>query len=111
MKQAMAELHAPLRHSAASIADDLGSLAEKNLRHLEEDIDFLVKRMESRIKEQHRVALSHFDHIQCALHPQNGLQERTWNVFSFWNSHGVGIWRELSQKNYDFTTSHYIVKL
>ncbi|PAD39968.1 bacillithiol biosynthesis cysteine-adding enzyme BshC [Terribacillus sp. 7520-G] len=111
VKQAMAELHAPLRHSAASIADDLGSLAEKNLRHLEEDIDFLVKRMESRIKEQHRVALSHFDHIQCALHPQNGLQERTWNVFSFWNSHGVGIWRELSQKNYDFTTSHYIVKL
>ncbi|SDC67194.1 bacillithiol biosynthesis cysteine-adding enzyme BshC [Terribacillus halophilus] len=111
VKLAMAELHAPLRHSAAAIADDLGSLAEKNLRHLEEDIDFLVKRMEARIKEQHRVALSHFDHIQCMLHPENGLQERTWNVFSYWNSHGVEIWRELSQKTYDFTTSHYIVKL
>ncbi|MFP7479211.1 bacillithiol biosynthesis cysteine-adding enzyme BshC [Terribacillus saccharophilus] len=111
VKRAMADLHAPLRHSAASIADDLGSLAEKNLRHLEEDIDFLVKRMEARIKEQHRVALSHFDHIQCALHPENGLQERTWSLFSIWNMHGLEIWHELAQKSYDFTTPHHIVTL
>ncbi|MFP7494190.1 bacillithiol biosynthesis cysteine-adding enzyme BshC [Terribacillus saccharophilus] len=111
VKQAVADLHAPLRHSAASIADDLGKLAEKNLQHLEEDIDFLVKRMEARIKEQHSVALSHFDHIQCMLHPENGLQERTWNLFPFWNMHGVGIWRELAQKSYDFTNAHYIVRL
>jgi bacillithiol synthase len=111
VKQAMADLHAPLRQSASSIADDLGRLADKNLLHLEEDIDFLVSRMEARIKEQHHVALSHFEHLQVALHPENGLQERTLNVFAIWNTSGVGIWRELWQKNYDFTTEHYIVSV
>ncbi|MCZ0704527.1 bacillithiol biosynthesis cysteine-adding enzyme BshC [Natronobacillus azotifigens] len=111
VKRAIDQAHQPLRHLANEMDADLGEMAEKNLIYLYQQIDFLQKAMEKRLSDKHKRTLDEFDRVELVVHPNNGLQERCWNIVSFLNQYGSDWLTKLMKENYQFGQGHYIVKL
>ncbi|MFC2950205.1 bacillithiol biosynthesis cysteine-adding enzyme BshC [Virgibacillus sediminis] len=111
LKGTLDQAHRPLRTTAQVIRADIGELAEKNLRHLHREIDFLYNRMMKAVEETHEKDFREFDYIQVMMHPNEGLQERTWNPIPFINEHGVEFIREMLETDWSFEAEHYVVWL
>ncbi|NBJ68501.1 MULTISPECIES: bacillithiol biosynthesis cysteine-adding enzyme BshC [Clostridia] len=105
------DVHAPLRELAASMRDDLGAIAEKNLHYIQGHIQYLEKRLEKAWQSKHQHDLATFDILQCVLHPENGLQERIWNPLPWLNMYGISFASNLLRHSYTFRNSHYAVYL
>ncbi|MCG5103584.1 bacillithiol biosynthesis cysteine-adding enzyme BshC [Oceanobacillus alkalisoli] len=111
LQNTIAEAHKPLRKTAESIRDDVGALAEKNLHYVQREIEFLKRRMKLALEEKYAKDLAQFDEIQLLTHPEEGLQERMWNVFPFLNEYGVSFISEVTRSSFSFQNSHYVVYL
>lgn len=111
VKQSIERAHQPLRQLANQMDADLGAMAEKNAGYLFQQIDFLQKAMEKRLTEKHQKTLKNFNQIELAIHPSNGLQERSWNIVSLLNQYGDDWLATLVQKVYPFSDVHYLVTL
>lgn len=111
VKQSIREVHKPLREVAFNIRPDIGELADKNLYHLQSEIDYLYKRMHQAIEEKYNHPLTAFNLLTQTLRPEDGLQERTWNILPFINMHGKTFLKQLLKQTYSFTKDHYIVYL
>ncbi|WP_164669103.1 bacillithiol biosynthesis cysteine-adding enzyme BshC [Virgibacillus doumboii] len=109
IKQAVDKVHQPLRDIAKDIRSDLGELADKNLYYLHCDIEFLEGRILKALEEKYNKDLQEYDVIQNALHPNNGLQERTWNPLPWLNEYGPYFIKQLAKEPYSFMESHYAV--
>ncbi|WLV25674.1 bacillithiol biosynthesis cysteine-adding enzyme BshC [Aciduricibacillus chroicocephali] len=109
LKQTVANAHEPLKDYAQTIRPDIGRLAEKNIRKIEKEIDFLYKRIMLALEEQHSAVLADFDDIELMLHPLGGLQERAWNPVSFLNLHGKDFFKRLAAEELSFQADHYFV--
>jgi uncharacterized protein YllA (UPF0747 family) len=73
----------------------MDQLGEKNLAKILEQVDFLEKRSIASFSSQHEAALRQFDKVEQALYPQNKLQERVYNPFTFFNKHGMVLLEQL----------------
>ncbi|MBM7552861.1 bacillithiol biosynthesis cysteine-adding enzyme BshC [Thalassobacillus pellis] len=104
-------IHEPLRHKAKAVRNDLGDLAEKNLFHLMREVEFLEKRVARALEEKHERELVKFDYIDIHLHPEGGLQERTWGILPWANTHGLDVFKRISEKKADGICGHYGVWL
>src|SRR5699024_8964410 len=93
LKKAVLTAHEPLRQLAEEIRADIGDLAEKNLAILNQQIDFLKKRMEKELQQKYRHQLDQLDMINAVLRPQNGLQERVWNILPYINMYGFEFYK------------------
>ncbi|WP_077622117.1 bacillithiol biosynthesis cysteine-adding enzyme BshC [Sediminibacillus massiliensis] len=107
LKKTVEVAHKPLRKAAADISDDLDDVAEKNLAYLFNDIDYLERRVFKALQAKHSKTISDYDHIQLMLHPEGGLQERSWNVLAWINRYGRGFLDELIEYDYDYQKEHY----
>jgi len=111
LKKAVSTAHEPLRQLAEEIRVDIGDLAEKNLAILHKHIDFLKKRMERELQQKYCHQLGQLDMISAVLRPQNGLQERVWNILPFINMYGFEFLQNICNTSYSFEEEHYIVFL
>lgn len=111
LKKVIEQAHQPIRRVAEDIRDDIGALAEKNLFYLHREIDYLTNRMEQALEEKYEKEISQFDLIQMMLHPEGGLQERTWSVLPFLNEYGTEFISKLARSSCSFKNQHYIVEL
>ncbi|MFC3040235.1 bacillithiol biosynthesis cysteine-adding enzyme BshC [Virgibacillus xinjiangensis] len=111
LKSTLDQAHKPLRETAQDIRADIGDLADKNLEHLNREIDFLHKRMVKAVEETHKKEFHEFDHIQAMMFPNAGLQERTWNPLPFLNENGETFIQELLAAEWSFEKDHYVVWL
>ncbi|WP_174613153.1 bacillithiol biosynthesis cysteine-adding enzyme BshC [Virgibacillus ihumii] len=109
IKDAIAKVHAPLKEVASEVRTDLGELADRNLFYLQRDIDFMEGRIRKAMEEKYAKELSEFSLVEMALHPNNGLQERTWNPVSFLNKYGSGFIEQLTNEICSFDHDHFIV--
>lgn len=109
IKDAIAKIHSPLRGVAKDVRADLGELADRNLFYLQRDIDFLESRIVKVLEEKYTKELSEFDLVEMALHPNNGLQERTWNPILLINEYGRGFIEQLANETCSFEHEHFIV--
>ncbi|CQR47800.1 hypothetical protein BN1058_02130 [Paraliobacillus sp. PM-2] len=105
------QLHKPLRDVASSYSPNLESLANKNLSYIQEHIHFLQGAIEKEIITKNQQTIEKFDHIELMLHPQNGLQERCWNIIFFINQYGFDWLKDLTAYPYSFSKNHYVAKL
>mgnify|MGYP001171390009 FL=1 len=111
LKRKITEAHRPIQDLAKNIRDDVGALSEKNLTYLHREVDFLRNRMIRALEEKYKHVLDQYDLIQSTLHPENGLQERIWNVLPFLNKYGMDVIGKLTRSSFSFEKQHYIVYL
>ncbi|PWU68962.1 bacillithiol biosynthesis cysteine-adding enzyme BshC [Gracilibacillus dipsosauri] len=109
LKSVIAEAHQPIRSYAKTVQDDLGMYAEKNLQYLFDHVDQLTHRIEKQIAGKYEINLKEYDYIQLHVRPQNGLQERIWNIIYFLNHYGDSIISELTTNQIKVNDQHYIV--
>ena len=111
LKQTVDEAHKPLRGLAQSIRSDIGDLANKNLDYLIRDIEFLEKRISKTLEEKYDQEVNEFNQLELALHPNGGLQERTWNPLPWVNQYGTDFIKQLANQSCSYEKEHFLVYL
>ncbi len=111
VKQSLDRIHQPVREVAKDLRADMGTLAEKNLEHLNDNLDFLQKKMEAALRDKYQIPIKAFDLVGERLHPYDGLQERCFNIFYFLNKYGDSWLEELVNQDYDYEAEHYVAFL
>ncbi|MFB1051923.1 bacillithiol biosynthesis cysteine-adding enzyme BshC [Paraliobacillus sp. JSM ZJ581] len=105
------QMHQPLRKIASSYGPDLEDLANKNLAYIQDHIQFLQKAIDKEITKKNQHVIDKFDNMEVMLHPENGLQERCWNIIYFINQYGFDWLKNLTDYPYSFLENHYVVKI
>ena len=80
--------HAKLRKAAWYTDRNLGKLSEKNRLMILSQIDFMKRRAELTFQERYAHELAALNEAGAALFPNEGWQERSWNVFYYLNKYG-----------------------
>lgn len=111
VKKAFDQAHQPLRALASSMGSALGSMSERNLEYIYNDLEYLEKRMIKEIESKNEDAIRIFNYIQLSLRPEQGLQERSWNVIPFLNIYGDSFIKQILSYPLDFSKEHYLVYL
>lgn len=109
MKTLVDRAHKPLRETAKNIRADLGDVAEKNLFYINQNIEFLEKKMLRALEQKYENVLEQFDAIDCSLRPLGGLQERVWNPFPLMNIYGTDFIKQMLDNSCPFEEDHYLV--
>ena len=109
IKSTIEKAHKPLRNIAREIRADLGDLAEKNLFYLQAEVEYLQERLTKVLEEKYAKELHEFDLINNTLHPEGGLQERTWNPLPWINEHGIDFIKYITNEACSFDNEHYVV--
>lgn len=111
IKEAVDKAHRPLRKIAQDLRSDLGELADKNLYYLQCDIEYLEDRIMKALEEKYQKELNEYNLMQIALHPNNGLQERSWNPLPWINEYGPYFIKELAKESCSFNHQHHLIYL
>ncbi|MGN8645115.1 bacillithiol biosynthesis cysteine-adding enzyme BshC [Gracilibacillus sp. HCP3S3_G5_1] len=111
LKYAIEQTHLPLREITKDLSDDVSQYAEKNLHLLLQQVDQLSNRLNKEYSKKYHTHLKEFDYIQMHLKPENGLQERIWNITYFLNLHGFEWMKHINSYTFDWRKQHYIVYL
>lgn len=110
-KHSIDRAHAKLRSYAWDFDDNIGKLSEKNRMIILSQIDFMERKIENTIQERHARELSMFDQLEACLVPNNGLQERVWNIFHFINHYGFDFVDRLFELPHPDGKNHTILYL
>lgn len=89
----------------------LERIVHKNADFVLSQLDFLQHKTEESLKKKYEILLSKFDRINESLHPNDGFQERCWNIFYFLNRYGLTFIDSVSELPFECNGNHYIVKL
>ncbi|WP_181833047.1 bacillithiol biosynthesis cysteine-adding enzyme BshC [Bacillus taeanensis] len=110
-KQQIDEVHQSFRLLAVDVDPSLKKLAEKNITIIQNQVGFLEKKIHSTIEKRYKNELNKFDAVEMALHPDNGLQERKWNIYYYLNEYGSDLIDRLLEMDYQFNDKHKIIFL
>ncbi|SFM00168.1 bacillithiol biosynthesis cysteine-adding enzyme BshC [Gracilibacillus orientalis] len=111
LEEAIKKAHHPLKEVTNDLTDDISQYADKNLQLLLQQVDKLSKRINKEYSKKYHLQLKEFDYIQMHLKPENGLQERIWNITYFLNLHGFEWFKQINSYPFDWKKQHYIVCL
>ncbi|MFD1360241.1 bacillithiol biosynthesis cysteine-adding enzyme BshC [Lentibacillus salinarum] len=111
VRQAVNQVHKPLRDIARDTRSDIGELADKNLYYMNEQIAYLENRIIKTMEENNARQLDDFDLIHNAVHPQKGLQERVWSPLWWLNEHGTCFIKSIVNHSCRFDVDHHLVYL
>ncbi|WP_018932777.1 bacillithiol biosynthesis cysteine-adding enzyme BshC [Gracilibacillus lacisalsi] len=111
LKEAIKMGHQPLKEVTNDLTDDVSQYADKNLQLLLQQVDKLSMRIHKEFSQKYHRQLKEFDYIQMHLKPDNGLQERIWNITYFLNLYGFEWVKQINNYSFDWKKQHYIVYL
>ncbi|KAB8138643.1 bacillithiol biosynthesis cysteine-adding enzyme BshC [Gracilibacillus oryzae] len=111
VKQMIASAHNPLVVHAKQLKPDVGQYAEKNLQYILDHVEQLTKRMKKEIESKYDKELNHFNNISMHFKPEEGLQERTWNIIYYLNNYGPEFMKEIISQDYKMEGGHQVVYL
>ncbi|WP_229745355.1 bacillithiol biosynthesis cysteine-adding enzyme BshC [Pullulanibacillus pueri] len=111
VKKEMASAYTPLAALAAEVDSELETLTQKNQEIINNQIDYMKKTIERRIRQAHSTELRKFDRVKACLLPDGSPQERVWSTFYFLNYWGSEVIDELLQTSLEFDGKPYIVYL
>ncbi|WP_226665851.1 bacillithiol biosynthesis cysteine-adding enzyme BshC [Metabacillus litoralis] len=110
-KEEISEIHSRLVKAAVKVDPSLDPMLQKNGAFIQDHLDFLLKSVEKRKKQQHYVQLKKYKSIEISLAPNQQPQERVWNIYYYLNRFGPNFVRDLLNLSYSFNEKHKIVKL
>ncbi|WP_411955377.1 bacillithiol biosynthesis cysteine-adding enzyme BshC [Alkalibacillus sp. S2W] len=111
VKKQFTQDHKPLQDLAASISSDLHDLTQTNLDQIQEQINYIEKRLMQAVKEKNQVTVNHFDTLDLFYRPEGGLQERIWNITYWLNELGLSLPQELTKLPARWEQDHQLVYL
>ncbi|WP_262421899.1 bacillithiol biosynthesis cysteine-adding enzyme BshC [Bacillus aquiflavi] len=84
-------------------------LLQKNEQIIQSQIDFMSKKIEASLKEQHNVILKKFEQVENALKPLGSPQERILTGYFYINKYDFDFIRDLTKLPYQFDGKHKVV--
>lgn len=103
--------HQKLSQYAVKWDKGMEPLLHKNLLFLEQQLDFINKKIEDRTKEKHDIVVRKYERIQQSLYPLHSPQERIWNIFYYLNKYGPNFIQEVMDLSYRFNNKHKFIFL
>jgi uncharacterized protein YllA (UPF0747 family) len=110
-KKQFEQIHRELRESALTIDKSLEPFLMKNAYFIQAQLDLLDSHIDKKIQQKHRVEMEKFTRIGKSLKPNDGFQERTWNIYYYLNKYGPNFLDEIVHLRYSFNNHHKIVKI
>jgi bacillithiol synthase len=98
-----------IREQAVLIDQGLNPIIDKNLDFHLGQFDYLRKRIDNALKDKHSLIFTQFMKVENGIRPNEGPQERTWNIIYFLNKYGPTFVNDLTQLDYTFDGTHKVV--
>ncbi|WP_244886903.1 bacillithiol biosynthesis cysteine-adding enzyme BshC [Rossellomorea vietnamensis] len=98
-----------IRKLAVSIDQGLNPILDKNLEFHHSQFDYLRKKIDKALKDKHSLIFTQFTKVENSIRPNEGPQERTWNVLYFLNKYGPTFIRDLTSLDYSFDGTHKVI--
>ena len=103
--------HQQLTQYVETIEPAYHDMMQKNYLILQDEIQFVEKKLRLRMEERISVERNRLRKIEHHLYPDGILQERIWNVFYFINRYGLDFVDHLMKLRYSDQFYHYFVKI
>ncbi|MEK4093463.1 bacillithiol biosynthesis cysteine-adding enzyme BshC [Viridibacillus sp. FSL H8-0110] len=87
----------------------LDKLVIKNLDIHENQLDFLLKKIEAEVLLQHDVAIRRFNEMEGQLIPEGILMERVFNPFRYMNEYGMTLIGDILQLPLEVSELHQVI--
>ncbi|ETT85762.1 bacillithiol biosynthesis cysteine-adding enzyme BshC [Viridibacillus sp. FSL R5-0477] len=87
----------------------LDKLVIKNLDIHENQLDFLLKKIEAEVLLQHDVAIRRFNEMEGQLIPEGILMERVFNPFQYMNEYGMTLIGDILQLPLEVSELHQVI--
>ncbi|WP_035512343.1 bacillithiol biosynthesis cysteine-adding enzyme BshC [Halalkalibacillus halophilus] len=110
-KKSINQSHKPVQEAAEDISSDMSALASTNLKRIEQEVDFLEKRMNTELKRKNKEVIDRFEQLNVRYHPKDGLQERVWNILYWLNDYGLSLPSDLTKIPPKWEQDHQIIIL
>ncbi|MDQ0350515.1 bacillithiol biosynthesis cysteine-adding enzyme BshC [Alkalibacillus filiformis] len=111
VKKQLEVVHQPLQSIAQGVSSDLEALTKTNFKQIEDEIDYVKKRIMSELKKQHEQTVKQFDELNEFYNPSGGLQERVWNIVYWLNEYGLDLPIQLTEIPPRWEQDHQFITL
>ncbi|MFI8574782.1 bacillithiol biosynthesis cysteine-adding enzyme BshC [Rossellomorea aquimaris] len=112
MKEIQEELqrkYEKIREQAVSIDQGLHPIIDKNLEFHLSQFDYLRNKVDKALKDKNSLTFNQFMKVENSIRPNEGPQERTWNVLYFLNKYGPYFVKDLTLLEFTFDGTHKVV--
>lgn len=109
LKEDFISNHKKLSEQAVKSDKGIEPILKKNLFYIEQQLDFLYGKMESRVKEKNNHVIRKYSRIEQSLNPLHSPQERIWNIFYYMNKYGPHFISDLMVLTYEFNNQHKLI--
>ncbi|MFC7392451.1 bacillithiol biosynthesis cysteine-adding enzyme BshC [Scopulibacillus cellulosilyticus] len=110
-RELIEEAYQPVEQLAVEISPGLKKISHKNLQLMEQQVNYIEKKMKGTIEQRYKTELNKFDVINDCLMPMGEPQERVWSIFYFINLFGFDLIEKLMTQAYQFNGSQHVVKI
>ncbi|MFI8686373.1 bacillithiol biosynthesis cysteine-adding enzyme BshC [Rossellomorea sp. NPDC077527] len=98
-----------IREQSVSIDKGLAPIIDKNLEFHLSQFDYLRNKLDKALKDKHSLIFDQFKKVENSIRPNEGPQERTWNVLYFLNKYGPTFVRDLTLQEFTFDGTHKVI--
>jgi uncharacterized protein YllA (UPF0747 family) len=84
----LADLYEPLTPHLESLGSGMTQLASQNLQKMNEQVDYLERRVIAAAEQQHSAVLRQWERLHLAFYPLGKYQERVYNILVYLNRNG-----------------------
>lgn len=98
-----------IREQAVSIDQGLHPIIDKNLEFHLSQFDYLRNKVDKALKDKNSLTFNQFMKVENSIRPNEGPQERTWNVLYFLNKYGPDFVKDLTLLEFTFDGTHKVV--
>ena len=109
IQEELTQKYERIREQAVSIDQGLAAIIEKNLDFHHSQFDYLRKKINKALKDRHSLTFSQFMKVENSIRPNEGPQERTWNVLYFLNKYGPSFVNDLTLQDFTFDGTHKVI--
>ncbi|MFY3793505.1 bacillithiol biosynthesis cysteine-adding enzyme BshC [Ureibacillus sp. MALMAid1270] len=89
----------------------LDFIIEKNINYHAQQFEYLKSKIEQQVLLKHDKIIRQFNTLSSELYPNDNYQERVFNPYQYLNIYGPTLISELLELPFDFSNSHYIVRM
>lgn len=111
LKRNLQESHSKLMEHVTKEDKGIEAIMQKNLFFIQQQIEYIDKKIAERTRMRHEVIVGKFDRISLSLQPMQSPQERIWNIFYYVNKYGPDFIQEIMKLEYVFNHKHKAIFL
>lgn len=111
MQQMLLEKYDELRSYLEEQHLQLDKILGKNKENHLKQFEYLQQKVEQTVLNKHETTIRKFMTLHNELYPNEGLQERTYNPYQYFNEFGPMLITEMLKQNYNIGNHHYILYL